>query len=169
MEATCVGGVLSEDTSWGSHLVPLMACVTATRGPVLEVGVGHWSTPLLHRYCMAGGRVLVSIDEDAEWVKQFRNLSIGHHTVNSAKYDTALPKLAENQWSVVFLDHSPGHRRAADALMFLNAAVYVVVHDFAEDVAAGFDQHTLSKWYDVRIAEFSPKTLVLGRTEIPAW
>lgn len=160
---------LGPDTSWGSHLVPLMACITATRGPVLEVGIGHWSTPLLHRYCVAAGRRLVSIESDREWAKLFMHLNVSHHQVQAASYNESLERLAGEDWSVVFLDHSPGFRRAHDALPFLDRAEFIVVHDFAEDVKAAFTADVLDHWSHRAVAEFSPKTLVLGKREIPSW
>ena len=47
----------------GSH-VPLLASVVAIArpGPVLELGVGDMSTPLLREMCRAMGRELVSVD-----------------------------------------------------------------------------------------------------------
>ena len=117
---------LGPDTSWGSHLVPLMACVCATRGPILEVGMGHWSTPLLHRYCVAGGRRLVSVDENLNWVAQFTDMRVCDHTMSQVRYDQFIPDAAKREWSVVFLDHSPGWRRAQDALLFLDAVEFII-------------------------------------------
>lgn len=145
-----------------------MACVTATRGAILEVGVGHWSTPLLHRYCVAGGRRLVSLDEDEAFARQFYDLRVCHHELRSAEYSRDLPPLASEKWSVAFLDHSPGWRRAADALLFLDSAEFIVVHDYANEIVEGFAP-ILKRWPHSRVAQFSPKTLVLGKREIPAW
>ena len=38
---------------WQSHLPALLACIAVTHGPVLELGVGHFSTPHLHALCGA--------------------------------------------------------------------------------------------------------------------
>ena len=160
-------GIHSPDTSWGSHLVPLMACVCATRGAVLEVGVGDWSTPLLHAYCAAGGRKLVSIDEDRPWVEKFAKLRVCEHEIYAAKYDAVIPSLSAQEWSVVFLDHSPGWRRAADALLFLESADYVLSHDYSgAEVYEPFEA-VLDRWTYRAVAKFSPSTLILGRIPIP--
>jgi len=157
----------TEDTSWGSHLVPLMACITATRGAVLEVGVGYWSTPLLHAYCAAAGRTLVSIDEDKAWVERFKEYHIGRHEVSHANYDQRLAELAARQWSVVFLDGSPGHRRADQAMLFRESANLIVIHDYSgQEVSFPF-RAVKDKWPYRAVAEFSPSCLVLGNVPIP--
>jgi len=40
----------------GTHLPALLACVSRTAGGVIELGVGHFSTPILHAVCEAAGR-----------------------------------------------------------------------------------------------------------------
>ena len=157
----------TEDTSWGSHLVPLMACVTATRGAVLEVGVGHWSTPLLHAYCAAAGRTLISIDEDRAWVERFKEYHIGRHTVEHANYGDYLRKMAEKQFSVVFLDGSPGHTRADQAMLFRESANLIVIHDYSGAEVADPFKAVLDEWPYRAVARFSPSCLILGNIPIP--
>lgn len=158
------------DSSWGSHLVPLMACVCATRGAILECGVGDWSTPLLHAYCAAGGRRLVSLDEDRQWVERFAPMRSSSHEVSAVRYDAVLPGLAEQDWSVVLLDQSPGWRRAKDALMFMRAE-FIVVHDYSGAEVTDPFAPILDQWPRRAIAMFSPSTLVLsnGGSIIPAF
>lgn len=159
---------ITSDTSWGSHLPALAACVCATKGAVLEVGVGHWSTPFLRRLCMASGRKLVSVDEDALWAGQFADQKRSHHEVHFARYNEFLKARATEEWSVVLLDHSPGFRRAQDALLFHGRSDYIVVHDYANEIIEGFAP-ILERWPYREVAHFSPKTLVLGVREIPKW
>lgn len=161
------GSIYSPDTSWGSHLVPLMACVTATRGSVLEVGVGNWSTPLLHCYCAAGGRKLVSADEDRGWAEKFAAFRVCGHEVRGVRYDQFIPEAAKQEWSVVFLDQSPGFRRAADALLFRDTADFILSHDYSGDEMPGLFAPILERWPYRAVAKFSPSTLVLGRVPIP--
>lgn len=161
------GSIYSPDTSWGSHLVPLMACVCATRGAVLEVGTGNWSTPVLHTYCIAAGRKLVSVDEDRNWIDQYKRMQVCEHYVGSCEYDVFLPEAASDKWSVVFLDHSPGQRRAADALLFRDCATYILVHDYSGAEIADAFAPILDRWPFRAVAKFSPSTLVLGRQPIP--
>lgn len=155
------------DTSWGSHMVPLMATVCATRGAVLEMGVGNWSTPVLHAYCTAAGRRLVSVDEDHAWAERYAGFRICDHEVRGVNYDQFVPWAATLQWSVVFLDQSPGHRRAADAVALRECADYIVVHDYSGAEVRDSFAPILEQWEYGAVAKFSPSTLVLGRVELP--
>ena len=159
--------ILGPDTSWGSHLVPLMACVTATRGSVLEMGVGHWSTPLLHRYCAAAGRHLVSVDEDHQWAEKFRDMRVCNHQVRGVRYDDFMREAVQQAWSVVFLDQSPGHRRAADAVALRDVSVFLVVHDYSGAEVRNSFAPILEQWPFRAEAKFSPSTLVLGHVPLP--
>lgn len=158
---------LSEDTSWGSFMVPLTACLAATSGPVLEVGIGEWSTPFLTRYCLAAGRKLLSVDEDPEWIELFKSYAVGSHVVERVRYDVFLPEAAKQDWSVVFLDQSPGGKCRADAaMMFRNTAEYIVSHDFAGDQIAPIEA-VMENWTYCAVAYFSPRSLVLSNKQIP--
>lgn len=159
--------ILGPDTSWGSHLVPLMALVCATRGPILEVGAGHWSTPLLHRYCVAAGRKLVTIDSNRQWIETFGDMRVCEHELHAVNFDEYFALAVRHEWSVVFLDQSPGGRRAADAVLFKDRADYIMSHDYSgaevyEPFEAVMDQFTHRA-----VAKFSPSSLVLGRVPIP--
>lgn len=144
---------------WGSYLPSLFSCLLATKGPVLEVGVGDISTPILRAFCSASKRPLVSIEDDDVWRAK---LGVMWHT------DSLATVLTLHQWSVVFLDHSPGGQRAAAANLFPESAEFIVVHDWsAPDVSEPF-QPILQKWPFQKVDErFHPHTLVLGRREIP--
>lgn len=116
--------------AWGSHLSPLLACVCATRGPVLELGIGHFSTPILHAVCENLGRRLVSVEDNEEWFSAFTKYSKGSHVVVLKDYDA----IATENWGVVFIDNSPGGiRRKTDFVRFIKSSDYVVVHDYELD------------------------------------
>lgn len=116
--------------AWGSHLTPLLACICATRGPVLELGVGHFSTPILHAVCCNLGRRLVSVEDNQEWFEAFYKYNRADHVVMMKDYDD----LVEDKWGVVFIDNSPGGtRRKTDFVKFIKNSDYVVVHDYELD------------------------------------
>lgn len=159
-----------EDTSWASWMAPLMACVTATQGAVLEVGIGDFSTPFLHMYCAASGRQLRSVEDNPEWAEKFAEFDVSGHDVVSANLDQFLQKASREVWSVVLMDHSPGSRRADDALLFKDSAKFILVHDYSgAEVAERFTPEVLANWQSVHVAEYSPSTLVLSQVQIPWW
>ena len=155
---------MSNNQEWGSHLPSLLAALLATDGPILEVGAGLWSTPMLTAFSVASGRHFLSLEEDPLWA----------HRTGSEKaiYDRDLPSLAQQRWSVVFLDHSPGPRRAEDAFLFRETAEIIVMHDYADDIEAAF-RATLKHWPDFDIYwrfdladRFLPRTLTLKHRSV---
>jgi hypothetical protein len=63
-------------SDYGTHIAPLLTAVLATDGPVLELGCGDFSTPLLHAICAKQNRLLVSTDTDKAWLELFNVNSI---------------------------------------------------------------------------------------------
>lgn len=161
------------DTSYASYMSPLVACLAASDGPVLELGMGHWSSPFLHRYCLAAGRYLRSVDEDPAWIEPFKQYNlVSYHEVGFGIYDFVFEFYARQQWGVVFMDHSPGERRPADAVMFKSTAKFIIVHDYSgtdgdkPSMAALFEP-VRKQWKNAVVAEYSPSTLILSNSEIP--
>ena len=156
--------------AWGSHLPPLFACLAASSGPVLEVGVGHFSTPILHAYCMAAYRNLFSVEDHAEWYSEFRTKyqRSGHEFI-TGDYSVVVPEMAKLKWGVAFIDNSPGgKRRADDFTSLISSADFVVVHDYHGENEEAIQPlitvgHILWKVF----GDYSPPTLVASRHKTP--
>jgi hypothetical protein len=143
---------------WASHLPALFSCLLATSGTVLEVGAGDWSTPLLRKFCDIGGRAFTSIEEDPAWATR-----TGSRHVPLSKMTDVLRSYAMSRWSVVFLDHN-GHVRTEHALLFVDTAEYVVIHDYpSPDI---FDKLEASRWkHQIVDKRARPWTLVLTQSD----
>jgi hypothetical protein len=112
---------------WGSHLPLLMKIVPITEGSVLELGLGFFSTPVLHWLCYDKKRELVSYDDDVHYVKLFRQF--GHsdyHKIFMVEDWDKIP--IERLWDVVLIDHRDSRRRI-EAKRLANYAKYVILHD----------------------------------------
>lgn len=155
-------------TEWGSHLPPLLACIAVTEGPVLELGVGFFSTPHLHALCGAMGRLLFSVEGNLDWYSEFKRYSGGaHHVLVSEEFE----RLPKHKWGVAFIDHSPGGANRANAFrQLIDVSDYVVVHDAQKDaenfqhiepLLDGVNWHLCTGYW--------PHTLVCSKTkQIPA-
>ena len=117
---------LPDGHGWGSHLPALVHYVLRTRGPVLELGAGQWSTPVLHAMCAAGGRKLVTAEEDAAWRMKLAGDLAGEGHEFLASYGRAINRAG--YWSVVLIDHAMD-RRQADLLALGGRADVLVCHD----------------------------------------
>lgn len=143
---------------WASHLPALFSCLLATGGAVLEVGAGDWSTPLLRKFCEVGDRFFQSFEEDPAWAD--RTVSV---YCPLPQMTETLRNCASEHWSVVFLDHN-GHVRAEHALLFVDSAEYIVIHDYpSPDI---FDKLDLSRWkHHIIDKRARPWTLVLTQSD----
>lgn len=156
--------------TWGaaysSHLPVLMTTMLKTQGPVLELGTGVFSTPVLHWMC-APRRPIVSCESDRLW---FDRVAAAYreywHDVQLIEDWDAIH--IEWPWSVAFLDHEP-HRRATDLARLKGNASCIVVHDtevedhHLEPVLSGFRYR-----YDWR--RMAPWTTVVSDTiDVAQW
>lgn len=116
-----------------THQGILAGVVAQTTGPVIELGVGHYSTAMLHFMCKH--RPLLSIENDIDWhnfyAAPFRN---GTHDFYYAKNMTYVEALNTDKykplfWDVAFIDHSPEQQRRDTVEEMRKRAKFIVVHD----------------------------------------
>jgi hypothetical protein len=132
------------EVAWSSWLPALGYALGNSHGPVLEIGIGHFSTPFLHEFCKGANRELWSIESDDTWRKNFE----GRYAWDTSSdrdpafhrfgYPMKNPPAIEFQksvnWGVVFIDDSPGgENRAKHFRSFIDHSEYVVVHDYWRD------------------------------------
>jgi hypothetical protein len=112
---------------WGSHLPILAKVLQISNGPVMECGVGIFSTPFIHEYCDMEKRFVDSYEDNVDW---FNNHDIWrtplHHISLVKKWDD-IP-IEKRHWGVIFIDHID-KRRNIDAIRAAQHADYVVLHD----------------------------------------
>lgn len=109
------------EASWCSHIPVLQQVLAASTGPVLELGAGLFSTPMLYWLCFDQGRELTSYDNNPDYTATLKKFNVN--------YIDDWDKVEVKPYSVVFIDQAPFERRHIDAARFANAADYVVIHD----------------------------------------
>jgi hypothetical protein len=150
---------------YATHLPALLEMVCSTSGPVLEIGCGHYSTPILHAVLKPSGRALVSIESKLDWLRQFIHLQSEHHQLI---HSTRLAE-CDRQWSVVFVD---GLDRVSMIQRFRDKAEFIVVHDSNDDAphrSLYKLEPTISSFiYRKDFTDLDPHTVVLSdRMAIP--
>lgn len=170
---------------WGTHLPVLATVVAQTTGPVLELGAGNYSTPLLHLLCAKMHRPLYTLESDAAWLAEFKDLESWDHSIihvpdwDAARYieegpiehngnhsissNLILP--ADVRWAVAFVDHEPHKRRGKEILRLMNHALHIVVHDADDGKRHGFEDVLPAFRHRSLYKRYSPNTMVVSQFE----
>ena len=138
---------------WSTHQPVLYAVAKATKGPIIEFGCGHGSTDLLHAMCEKEGRLLITLEDDWNWMNRFtqKYLGQGYNADNSGWHrfyyvpgkrldDLENPAhwiafmdhfdlLSSLDFDVCFIDQSPWLARYETLQRMKNKARFVVIHD----------------------------------------
>lgn len=112
--------------AFGTHLPLLAACVAATSGPVLELGCGLYSTPVLHALCL--DRPLMSLESNAEWLAQFKRFASPNHRIAHVP-DWEHAPIDEGKWAVALIDQEPAAARAPSIARLRGRVDLFVIHD----------------------------------------
>lgn len=149
------------DQRFMTHLPALFAALLNSEGPVLEIGAGFGSTPMLRDFCRATKRPFTSLEPNPHWA-----LAMDSDCVNEfedyAKVQT---------YGVVFVDHAPEQDRIRVANLFRDRARFVLIHDWSSADTYGASSDPLVSFPDWKAAEidarFFPSTLTLSMGDIP--
>ena len=127
---------------YATHAPLLAWAVTRTSGPVLELGAGWYSTPLLHELVARQGRLLITCESEADWLKRFAAWHANDHAhVHVPDWDwDALPEsvraaVLEQDYGLVLIDHAPADQRIVDAERFWPRCQVMVMHDVQAPIA----------------------------------
>lgn len=178
------------DGSYGTHAPVLAAALAKTTGPVMELGMGWGSTPLLHAVCAMQGKHLYSMDGDINWVREMmravgepelrpglNSLVTGYFPpehqfrhVEPGRWCEWVTAAARWSWGVVFIDCAPGEIRKDLALALKSSAKFIILHDALQDPPHGAGNYR----YESIIPQFKyhefytvlkPATLILSDYE----
>ena len=125
---------LKDCANWDNHRFCLWPALEATKGNVVEFGIGHGSTPFLHLYCEDAKRTLRSYESNDEWLQKFKELEDDNHKLFFVKHwdDVELDEI-----DVLLIDHAPGERRWEDIKKYKDIAKIIIIHD-SEPAATGY-------------------------------
>ena len=156
---------------FATHMPLLLACLRRTSGPVLELGSGWFSTPLIAAF--ATDRLVRTIETNPEWYDRISRVCTyqpitrhRHQIVFVPDYSDA--PMDDHEWSVVLLDHEPPPRRGVDALRLKDRSQLIIGHDSEyPDYGYGpaFDQFK----YRFTLSRVFPWTTVVSDTDPLDW
>lgn len=129
---------------YATHQQPLIEAALRVEKGILELGCGHYSTPLLKAIAEFRGLPFLSQASSADWAKQFDGVQI-------VDWETWQPP--EGTWDMVFLDSEESTKNRIKRLPVLaEVAKVVVMHDAdAAMVHDNFDKYIgefkMVRWY----------------------
>lgn len=152
---------------WATHQHPLIAAVMNTTGPVLELGCGPFSTPMLHEICKAQKRFLLSFDLEKKWIDKFIHLEGDGHHMHPIEQEIGWGNVGMTRklWGVIFIDHSPANRRQIEIERLKDACEFMVVHDTDKMKYYGYNFSMFK--YKYVYTRFKKTTTILSQTRDP--
>jgi len=166
---------------YSTHQEALVRMLMRTEGPVLELGIGEYSSVIMHEICEKQGRYLKTVTQDDKWHKKYEFLSAPMHEIvlipggreleawqNNAEVIKQVPNTTEGRWGLAMIDQAPGSARVWTMHQIRNMTDFFLVHD--TDEMQHYKYHSIfktfkySKWYK----RLKPHTTVLSDLrEIP--
>ena len=143
----------------GSHLPILSKLLTCTNGPILELGCGFFSTPILYWSALAKDQPFRSYEGNKEWAE-----TMGGPVQYVSSWDKA--NVLEFRWALVFIDHGDAIQRKDQAIAVKDNTDFIVLHDSEPRN----DRHyKFSEIYDQFLYRFdytlvTPHTTILSNT-----
>lgn len=161
------------DQHYGSHAIVLLAALfVLNKGPVLELGMGPTSSPLLHRLALEQNRSLVSADSDRQWIDYFQ-LRFGNQSFHRMKYvevktetgvEWSISNLANlEKWNIVFIDHRPGPRRQFNLVLYAEHSDIVIIHDTEQSALYKYEKGLEMHPYRYRFTKLKTHTDVVSK------
>jgi hypothetical protein len=157
---------------FGTHAPVLRAAIERTQGPVLELGMGNYSSRLI-AHC-AGNRPILSIDETRDWMARFTDLAGPMHRIMLCPFSTTnwpdwnMAPYHAARWSVALVDQHPASGRLVSIAALEQNCEFIVVHDteaptyYYEPLLRGFkyryDHKAITPWTTVvsNVRPFDP-------------
>lgn len=126
--------------NWGSHQPLLWHALETAKHlglPVLELGCGDNSTPMLKQYCKDNKLKLFSYDSKKEWADKYGSIYVE---------DWDKKSFWSMDFGVALVDHAPGEHRKV-ALSRLHHVRIVVAHDTEPSADHGYKMRDELKKY----------------------
>ena len=115
--------------TYGSHRFVLSEVLKRTTKPVLELGAGDFSTPLIHEETKSN--CVITIDDSKEWATKFKGLQTDWHKFKVLSVDgiKEFYKNDDTEWGLVFIDNNTWELRSDVIYKYKDIADYIILHD----------------------------------------
>lgn len=136
-----------------------------TEGDVLEMGMGHFSTPVLKWLCEMSGRTLYSYESKIDWYEKVAQEEAKpfHRVIFCSDWASAD---IERHWGLAFIDHSPMRKRYVDIKRLASHADILVIHDTQPESDQVYNYSTVFPLFKYRLdfTKFTPWTSAVSNS-----
>ena len=151
---------MTEDYDGTSSFLPLLLVVVEqTTGPILEMGCGFYSTPILHLLCKKQNRLLMTMENNWEWLKKFQWMDTSWHQFQYVDWKIIVNNIGDQHWNLLFLDQSPYSERGLCLQQLKNNADFIIAHD-TQALCYEYDFSPFQSRYDY--TRFPPQTTLVS-------
>lgn len=128
------------DGGYESHRPLLIEAIRLTTGPILELGSGEGSTPIIAAASKSEGRLAVSAETDEAWLRKIgaRYRSPRHQFVKVDDWRDFEEIEKRSDWSVALVDCAPGEDRPDLANRLAFRCRFVILHDTEKDSGGNY-------------------------------
>jgi hypothetical protein len=154
---------------FATHLSATITCAIRSgaiwpHSPILELGCGHYSTPLLSSIAKIQNRKFKVITSSAQWAQSFSDLACEFESIEYERWPDV--DLCDAEWGMVLIDNEESsHRRFAQLFKLPKHAKVVVLHD-----ANRIDEQNIS-WGPIQLLyehlyffeRYQPSTAILSQ------
>lgn len=129
----------NEETVYATHQPYLITAIENSTGNVLELGVGEYSTDLIHHILVNTDRKIVSIEDNFDWIEKYSHNKSDNHSFRLIErsvdsWKSIVDEYATEKWGVVFVDQGYGEEiwrpsRNYSVSKLIHCSEFVVAHD----------------------------------------
>lgn len=154
-----------------THQRSIVAAAMRTTGPMLELGVGWYSTPLLHEISEAQQRPLETVDNNMDWLAQFMCLNTTAHQLKLIGWWGGLLSLLNHKsYGFCFVDQGQPADREYTVRSLLDRVDVFVFHDTEEGPAYGYNRVLpLFEYQWTDKCQQSWTTIASNKTDVSKW
>jgi hypothetical protein len=124
-------------SGYATHQLVLIDILKRINKPMLELGAGDYSTPLIHDILKDKKIRILTLDHDKDWLNKYEYLRNEFHDFKCIS-NTDIQKFYDEdseQWGLVFIDYGtedpgdPWRARINALLKYSKTADYIILHD----------------------------------------
>lgn len=114
------------------YLIKLLEKIKTTKHPILELGCGYGSTPILHEFCEINQIPLITLESDKNWLNEIKNKfpeTQFHKYIEVLDWASSIQTLVSEKYSLIFVDQSPWEARTLSVNKLKNNCEFILLHD----------------------------------------